>query len=251
MLPHSTWQRFVAAPPSCCNRDNTTLHHPTSPDSESFVGIGWRVNEEQIENWASVFLWSTTNTEPASQVISLGCSWPSGVIKAVHHSSHQPAAPTLDNDCTAGAKTRRLDGFLTRAWLPQMHRGSLLSPLHWCSSPRESSRHMTDEQYNVGDRKGGQWRCEPPLCLRHKRGNCSCIVWTGRAADSCDKSPCDTFQSGDFIHGRNLVRGCVCFTDEAVKEWRECSWSYWEELVTQVVLAWVRLSAMKSNRRDC
>lgn len=97
-----------------------------------------------------MFLRSTTNTEPASQVISLGCSWPTGVIKAVHHHT----APGQDNDCAGGAKSGRRDGFLTHVWLPQMHRGSLLSPLHWCSSPRESSRRMTDEHYHRGDRKG-------------------------------------------------------------------------------------------------
>lgn len=114
------------------------------------MGNGYRVNEEQIENWASVLLRSTTNTEPASQVISLGCSWPSGVIKAVHQPPCRPLRQ--DNDCTTRAKSS--DGFLTHVWLPQMHRGSLLSALHWCSSPRESSRHMTDEQYNSEDRKG-------------------------------------------------------------------------------------------------
>lgn len=90
VLPHSTWQRFVAHLPFRSYRENTTLHHSPSPDSESSVGNGYRVNEEQIENRASTLLRSTTNTEPASQVISLGCSWPSGVIKAVHHPPFLP-----------------------------------------------------------------------------------------------------------------------------------------------------------------
>lgn len=58
-----------------CNRENITLHHSPLADSESFVGNGHSVNEEQIENWASAAQRPAMNTEAASQVISLGCSW--------------------------------------------------------------------------------------------------------------------------------------------------------------------------------
>lgn len=60
---------------SPCNRENITLHHSPLADSESFVGYGHSLNEEQIENWASAVPWPAMNTEAASQVISLGCRW--------------------------------------------------------------------------------------------------------------------------------------------------------------------------------
>lgn len=78
----------------------------------------------------------------------------------------------------------------------------------------------------------GQWRYEPALYLRQKRGSCSCIVWTGRAADSCNKRPHDTFQTSDLIRGCHLARAFVCFTGKTVKEWRERRRDHSEELVS-------------------
>lgn len=71
---HSSWQEFVAFFPVRERTSNYII--PCSPDSESFVGNGHFMNEEQTENWARAVPWPTVNTGPASQVISLGCGWP-------------------------------------------------------------------------------------------------------------------------------------------------------------------------------
>lgn len=120
---HSTWQEFVVFFPVT---EKTSYYIiPLSPDS-GFVGNGHFMNEEQIENWACAVPWPTVNTEPASQVISLGCSWLWLWWRLFITPKTMTAREVPNQGCVMAFFHCALD------FGSQRHRGSLLSGFHWC-----------------------------------------------------------------------------------------------------------------------